>query len=118
MAHTSVNPARMFYRLEFGHLKAGDHINPNTGKRAKGFAPEFTRWAGKWSISQSMQLSLAGANINNAVVFFIRHDESIDTSYHVRLGKKEYTIKSISYDQSMVANAFDLLTCQEVEKNS
>lgn len=118
MVHTSVNPARMFYRLEFGHLKAGDHINPNTGKGTKEFAPEFTRWAGKWTPSQSMQLSFAGANITNAAVFIIRHDASIDTNYHVRLGNKEYTIKSISYDQSMAANAFDLLTCQEVEKNN
>lgn len=112
MTQHQVNVARMFYRLEFGHEKPNGKINPNTGDGEMSFVPEFTRWGGKWSISQSMAIALNGANIKDAVVFFIKSGDNVTPDYLVRVNGAIYSIVNISYDESMSAKAFDLITCQ------
>ncbi|WP_297820004.1 phage head closure protein [uncultured Lactobacillus sp.] len=109
--HTSINIARMRYRIEFGRYVETDKINPNTGESINSFSPLLTVWAGKWSLSQSQQLTLVGAGIKDAVVFFIRHNPNIESDMTMRLGDNEYTIDSINYDDGLTANAFDLITC-------
>lgn len=113
MAQRKINIARMVYQLEFGHNAATDKTNPNTGDSEMEFKPEFTRWAGKWSISQTMALSLAGANIRNAVVFFVRHDSKLTSDYLLRINGDVYTIDNISYDEGRTAKSFDLITCHK-----
>lgn len=104
----------MIYKLEFGHESATEKINPNTGKKIKGFQPEFWRWAGKWSLRQSEQLTLAGAGIKDAMVFVIRHDEKITSDYLLRLNGEVFSIDNISYDNGRTADAYDLITCHHL----
>ncbi|VTZ91461.1 phage head closure protein [Limosilactobacillus mucosae] len=114
----AINPSRMRFRIEFGKEKATDQFNPNTGKPIKGFVPEFERWAGQWSLTQTQQITLAGAGITKAVVFFIRHDSNITDEYEIRKDGDIFTIHSIAYDDGLTADGFDLITCQKVVKHS
>lgn len=106
-----INPARMRYRLEFGKYEPSDNINPNTGESIDEFTPKFKRWAGQWTLTQTQQIALAGANIKDAIVFFIRHDKSVTSDYSIRKGDNIYTIDSITYDDGLSADGFDLITC-------
>lgn len=114
-----INPARMRMRLTFGKIESSGDINPNTGEAMDSFTPKFTKWAGKWTISQTQALTLAGTNIRDAVVFFIRHDEQVTSDFLIQRGDKTYTIDSISYDDGLTPDGFDLITChQEVENHA
>lgn len=106
-----INPARMRFKLEFGINEPTGRKNPNTGKAIKGFNPHFTKYAGLWSLTQNQQITLAGAGIKDAVVFFIRHDTKVTDEYKIRKGDKIYKIDSISYDDGLSADGFDLITC-------
>ena len=108
-----VNPARMRFRIAFGKMESSGKINPNTGETQEGFVPHFTKWAGKWTITQTQALTLAGANIRNAMVFFVRHDDKITSDFLIQRGDKMYTIDSISYDDGLTPDGFDLITCHE-----
>ena len=109
-----INPSRMRMRLEFGKYEPSGKINPNTGEQMDDeFSKKFTKWAGKWTLTQTQALSLAGANIHNAQVFFIRHCDDITSDYKVRWKGKTYTIDSISYDDGLDSNGFDLITCHQ-----
>ncbi|MCT3348943.1 head-tail adaptor protein [Lactobacillus hominis] len=109
----------MRYRLEFGKYDdTTGEINPNTGEKISSFLPLYTLWAGKWSISQAELLSLAGAGIKDAVVFFIRHNPNITSDFTIRFEDNDYKIDSIKYDDGLSANSFDLVTChREVTKH-
>jgi len=106
-----LNPARMRYRLEFGVDEPTGRKNPNTGKAIKGFVPKFKRWAGLWTLTQTQAISLAGANIKDAIVFFIRHDFKITSNLKIRKGDEIYIIDNISYDDGLNTDGFDLITC-------
>lgn len=115
----NINPSRMRIRLEFGKYEPSSKINPNTGKRTKSeYRNIFTKWAGKWTISQTQQISLAGAGITNAVVFFIRHSDLVTSDLIIRWKGNKYIIDSIAYDDGIGPDGFDLITChQEVVKH-
>lgn len=108
-----INYARMRFKLEFGKNEPTGKKNPNTGKAIKGFNPHFTKWAGLWTLTQNQQITLAGAGIKDAVVFFIRHNTQVTSDYLIRKGSKIYTIDSISYDDGLAPDGFDLITCHE-----
>lgn len=113
-----INVSRMRYRIEFGVFGATDKKNPNTGKPIKGFVPKFKRWAGLWTLTQTQAITLAGSDIEDAVVFFVRHDENITGKLSIRKGDQVYAIKNISYDDGLSTDGFDLITCQrEVVKH-
>lgn len=109
----NINPSRMRIRLEFGKDEPSDKINPNTGESIDEFNPHFTKWAGKWTLSQNQALTLAGANMRDAVVFFVRHTDEITSDLKVRWKGKIFTIDSISYDDGLGSNGFDLITCHQ-----
>lgn len=110
-----VNPARMTFKLEFGKQKATNNINPNTGEAIKGFIPDFELWAGQWSLTTDQTISLAGAGIKNAAVFFVRHNISLNESMQVRRDKTTvYQIDSISFDDGLPPDGFDLITCHKL----
>lgn len=106
-----INPARMRFKLEFGKNETTGNINPNTGKPIKGFNPHFTKYAGLWSLTENQQITLAGAGIKDAVVFFVRHDKKVTDEYKIRKGDKIYKIDSIAYDDGLTTDGFDLITC-------
>lgn len=106
-----LNPARMRYRLEFGVDDTTGKKNSNTGKAIKGFVPKFKRWAGLWTLTQTQAISLAGANIKDATVFFVRHDFNITSNLKIRKGDEIYIIDNISYDDGLSTDGFDLITC-------
>ncbi|MBB1079065.1 phage head closure protein [Limosilactobacillus sp. STM2_1] len=114
----NLNVARMRYRLEFGIDESTGKKNPNTGKAIKGFNPHFTRYAGLWTLNANQAITLAGANIKEAVVFFIRHDLQITSNYKIRKGDEIFIIDNISYDDGLSTDGFDLITChREVVKH-
>lgn len=102
----------MRLHLEFGTEESTGKINPNTGKPVKGFSPLFKRWAGVWTLTQTQAVNLAGANIRNAKVFFVRHTDKITSDLLIRQGKLIYSIQSIAYDDGLTPDGFDLITCQ------
>lgn len=108
-----LNYERMRFKLEFGKNEPTGKINPNTGKAVKGFNPHFTKWAGLWTLTQSQQISLAGAGIKNATAFFIRHNDQVTSDFLIRKAGKIYTIDSISYDDGLSPDGFDLITCHQ-----
>ena len=63
-----INPARMRMRLTFGKIESSGDINPNTGEAMDSFTPKFTKWAGKWTISQTQALTLAGTLLFSSFV--------------------------------------------------
>lgn len=107
-----INYARMTFKLTFGKYGDGEKINPNTGLPQKAFKKEYVLWAGIWSLTQEQRVSLAGIGIENATVFFIRHNSKITSDYTVFKGDEEYTIKSIAYDNGFSSQGYDLLTCE------
>lgn len=109
--HTSINIARMQYRLEFQKMAPTAKTNPNTGRPIKEYQTIYTKWAGKWSISQTMQLNLAGAGIKDAIIFFIRHDELITSDFMIKFQGNQFKIDNINYDDGITSNGFDLITC-------
>ncbi|MCZ3844163.1 phage head closure protein [Lactobacillus mulieris] len=116
--HTSIEIARMTFKLEFGSYTPSGETNPNTGENILEFAPQFKKWAGLWNLTQTEQLTLAGAGIKDAVVFFVRHDKNITSDLTIRRGEKLYTIDNINYDDGLTADSFDLITCHhEVTKH-
>lgn len=106
----NINPSRMRMRLEFGKYEPSDKINPNTGEPIEAFNPYFTKWAGKWTLTQSQTIALAGTDIRNAVVFFIRHNDDITSEYTIRWKGNFYKIDGITYDDGLDSNGFDLIT--------
>lgn len=115
----NLNPSRMRFRLTFckdGQLTG--EVNPNTGEQEKGLKPLFTRWGGKWTLTQTQALSLAGANIRDAMVFFVRHTDKVTSDLVIQWNGQHYVIDSISYDDGIGPNGFDLITChREVTKH-
>lgn len=107
----NLNVARMRYRLEFGIDEPTGKRNPNTGKSIKGFNPHFSRYAGLWTLSANQAITLAGAHIKEAVVFFVRHDLKITSNYKIRKGDEIFIIDNISYDDGLSTDGFDLITC-------
>lgn len=107
----NLNPSRMRLRLEFGKNESSSKINPNTGKRIKGFNPHFTKWAGKWTLTQTQALTLAGSDIRDAIVFFVRHSDGLTSDFLIRWHDQIYKIDNIAYDDGLDANGFDLITC-------
>lgn len=108
-----INISRMRLRLQFGHYEDTDQVNPNTGMPVKAFKANknLTRWAGRWSLTQYDTLKLSGANIKDAVAFFIRHDEAITSDYLMKLGDKLYTIDHIERDIDPTRTQYDTIYC-------
>lgn len=104
----------MIYRVEFGHERDSERINPNTGQNIQEFKPEFWAWAAKWSLTQRQQITLAGAGIKNAMVFAVRHDERITSDYILRLNNQLFSIDNVAYDEGRTADAYDLITCHHL----
>lgn len=111
MTKHQVNISRMRYRLEFGHEKPTDKINPNTGMEEKGFVKEFTRWAGPWSIFQYDALKDSGSDSKDVNAYFIRHDDNITSDYLLRLGNTVFQIDHIQYDEDETHSQFDIIYC-------
>ncbi|MCT3589317.1 head-tail adaptor protein [Levilactobacillus brevis] len=112
----AINPSRMTFRLSFGSWVDG-HVNPNTGESTKAFGEKFSCWAGQWSLNISQQMTMAGAGIMNAVVFFVRHNDAIKESMLVKRGEDLYQITNVSADDGLQSNGFDLITCQKDVKH-
>ena len=80
-----------------------------------GFVPQFTKWAGQWTLSQTQEATFAGSNQGDLMTFFVRHDKNITSDMILRLDGKEYTITHINRDDGLTANSFDLITCKRKE---
>ncbi|MBJ7525554.1 head-tail adaptor protein [Lactobacillus sp. CRM56-2] len=87
-----INPARMNFRLEFGTQAATGKVNPNTGNPITDFVPQFSLYAGEWSLSFQQRLALNG-----------------DTSQ-----QNVYQIDDVAYDDGLPPDGFDLITCHKV----
>ena len=105
----------MRYRLEFGIMGPTGEINPNTGEAVNDFVPQFTKWAGQWTLSQTQEATFAGPDQGELMTFFVRHDKNITSDMVLRLDGKEYTITHINRDDGLSANSFDLITCKRKE---
>lgn len=112
----AINPARMTFRLDFGTWVDGPS-NPNTSEPTSVFGKQFSCWAGQWSLNIGQQLTMAGAGITNAVVFFIRHNEAVKESMLVKRGDQVYQVANVAADDGSQTNGFDLITCQKVTKH-
>ncbi|GEO65907.1 phage head closure protein [Levilactobacillus spicheri] len=110
----AINPSRMTFRISFGHDADTGEINPNTGTPIQQFSPDFSCWAGQWSLNVQQQLTIAGAGIINAVVFFIRHNSAVNETLQVQRGSDLYKIDSIAADDGLQNEGFDLITCHRV----
>lgn len=115
----NLNPSRMRLKLEFGKDVANGKRNPNTGKSMKGYATQFTRRAGEYTLTESQAVSLAGQGIKDAMVFFVRHEPKmrITSDYKVRFDGQLYTIDNVRYDDGLSTNGFDLITCHKEVKH-
>lgn len=107
----AINPARLQFTLEFGKYEPTGQRNPNTGKVITEFNPHFQRWAGQFSLTETQAVTLAGTGIKDAIVFFVRHDASITSEYHVRKQEQIYKIDNVAYDDGLPPDGFDLITC-------
>lgn len=112
-----LSTARMRFRLEFGKEETTGKKNPNTGKAIKGFNPHFKRWAGLWTLTQTQAVNLAGADIKDAIVFFVRHTDKITSDLLIRYKGNVYGIQSIAYDDGLSPDGFDLITCERYVVN-
>ncbi|WP_270320921.1 phage head closure protein [Levilactobacillus brevis] len=110
----AINPSRMTFRIAFGHDADTGEVNPNTGTPIQQFSADFSCWAGQWSLNVQQQLTIAGAGITNAVVFFIRHNPAVNETLQVQRGSDLYKIDSISADDGLPPDGFDLITCHRV----
>ena len=110
----AINPSRMTFRISFGHDADTGKVNPNTGTPIQQFSADFSCWAGQWSLNVQQQLTIAGAGITNAVVFFIRHNPAVNETLQVQRGSDMYKIDSIAADDGLQNEGFDLITCHRV----
>lgn len=111
----NINVSRMTFMLEFGNQVKTDAVNPNTGESIKKFNADFKLWAGTWSLTVEQKITLAGAGIKNAAVFFVRHNNSLDDSMQLRYNQSDvYQIDSIAFDDGIPPDGFDLITCHRV----
>ncbi|WP_317760049.1 phage head closure protein [Liquorilactobacillus mali] len=114
----NLNPARMTFKIEVGSEQSTDKKNPNTGNSIKTFVTSFSVWAGKWTLSMNQTLTLAGSGIKDASVFFIRHNDALNGQTQLRLNDAEvYQIDSVSFDDGLPPDGFDLITCHKVVKS-
>lgn len=111
MVQHRINISRMRYRLEFGHEGKTGKVNTNTGDQVKEFIPEFTRWAGPYSIYGYDALKKSGSDVKDVNAYFIRHDSDITSDYLVRLNGKIYQIDHIQYDEDTTRSQYDVLYC-------
>lgn len=109
-----INPSRMTFRIDFGHDADTGEVNPNTGTPIQQFSPDFSCWAGQWSLNVQQQLTIAGVGITNAVVFFIRHNPDVNETLQIQRGTDLYKIDSIASDDGLPPDGFDLITCHRV----
>lgn len=109
-----INPSRMTFRIDFGHDADTGEVNPNTGTPIQQFSPDFSCWAGQWSLNVQQQLTIAGVGITNAVVFFIRHNPGVNETLQIQRGTDLYKIDSIASDDGLPPDGFDLITCHRV----
>ena len=110
----AINPSRMTFRIAFGHDADTGEINPNTVTPSQQVSAYFSGWAGQWSLNVQQQLTIAGAGITNAVVFFIRHNPAVNETLQVQRGSDLYKIDSIAADDGLQNEGFDLITCHRV----
>ena len=82
-----------------------DIFNPNE------FIPEFTRWAGPYSIYGYDALKKSGSDVKDVNAYFIRHDSDITSDYLLRLNGKIYQIDHIQYDEDTTRSQYDVLYC-------
>ncbi|ORJ54173.1 phage head-tail adapter protein [Levilactobacillus brevis] len=109
-----INPSRMTFRIDFGHDADTGEVNPNTGTPIQQFSPDFSCWAGQWSLNVQQQLTIAGVGITNEVVFFIRHNPDVNETLQIQRGTDLYKIDSIASDDGLPPDGFDLITCHRV----
>lgn len=112
-----LDTSRMRIHLEFGKEEPTGKTNPNTGKAIQDFQPHFKRWAGVWTLTQTQAVNLAGEDIRDARVFFIRHTDKVTSDLLVRYKGIVYSIQSIAYDDGLSPDGFDLITCKRYVVN-
>ncbi|MFT8392394.1 MAG: phage head closure protein [Liquorilactobacillus ghanensis] len=111
----NINVSRMTFQLEFGSQQPTDETNPNTDEPITEFKADFSAWAGRWSLTTEQTLTLAGAGIKDAAVFFVRHNENLSESMQLRYNKTDvYQIDGIAFDDGLPPDGFDLITCHRV----
>lgn len=111
----AINPARMNFRLEFGTQAATGKVNPNTGNPITDFFPQFSLYAGEWSLSFQQRLALNGDTSQHNAVYFVRHNLKIATGMQLRRNHQDvYQIDDVAYDDGLPPDGFDLITCHKV----
>lgn len=105
--------SRLKDTVTFGDYENTGKINPNTGKKIKGFVGRFTVHCGTYSMTIGQQISLAGALTTNTLLLVIRHNKDVQQYKEAKYKGNTYRVTNISVDESL--NAYDVVTLSKKE---
>ncbi|MHA5097166.1 phage head closure protein [Oenococcus oeni] len=109
----AINPFSLNKRGQFGSV--GTVTNPNTGSSTRQFVASFSRWYAVRTRTMNQTYQIYGTDLQDTIDIVIRHDPSIQKQFlFLDTDGKQYSIESISPDDSGSLNAFDILTLKSV----
>lgn len=109
-----INPLEFNDRVEFGNYQTV--INETNGNTENVFVKAFSRWFGYRQQTLNQQYTLLGNKISNTKVIAIRHDPQVTEQMIAKIRNVEFNIISISADDRLARDTYDLITLQKREK--
>lgn len=107
------NPARLSLRATLGKTEATYN---SAGVPVDTFVPVATIHAGSWTRSLSLQYQLPGLNMQDTVVYVVRHRNSYDGITRVVINNVAYEVADMQIEPIAGPQAYDLLTLRQVKK--
>lgn len=91
-------------------------ISPVNGSQIKKPITLFTKWAGyrRRTLNQTYQIN--GTTLEDSILIGVKHDERINKTLGVTIKGVNYSIQSISPDETNSYFTFDLITLKKVVK--
>ncbi|KGH92132.1 phage head-tail adapter protein [Oenococcus oeni S23] len=109
----AINPYSLNKRGQFGLVE--QVANPNTGGLTNQFVASFSRWYGVRTRTMNQTYQIYGTELQDTIDIVVRHDPTIQKQFlFLDTDGKQYSIESISPDDSGSLNAFDILTLKSV----
>lgn len=107
-------PSDLNKRGQFGLVKT---VANSAGGFTKTFVASFSRWYGIRNRTMNQTYQIYSTSLQDTIDIFIRHDQNVQKQFLFKSQDgQQYTIETISPNESSNPNAFDILTLKETAR--